>query len=312
MTAPDDASKSDDCTRLATPSGHHSEAAGQPRAKMRLLVDRFMQFLRLRRKTIIAFSCLCCGLGSTLLLGWTHVRMATSEASAQWRLRMQAKIPTYEASDKDRLLVQSDAGLKYLLYLPRDYNRKASWPLLLFLHGHEERGDDLGLVMIYGPPKLIDDGKEFPFIVVSPQSPGSHGWDPTQLVTLIDKLIDKYKVDKSRIYVTGLSMGGAGTWSLAAYAPQRIAAIVPIANAGDPSTASHVAHVAVWAFFGDNDRGLKTVQQTVDALKARGNDAKLTVYPYTGHDAWTATYNDPQVYDWLLSQHQRFTPAGHR
>ena len=116
-------------------------------------------------------------------------------------------------------------SLKYLLYLPKEYEKKSSWPLMLFLHGSGERGNDLDLVKQNGPPKLIAAGKEFPFIVVSPQCPDGQWWEPLELATLLDEIVQKYKVDRDRIYLTGLSMGGYGTWSLALYQPHRFAAL---------------------------------------------------------------------------------------
>ncbi len=115
-----------------------------------------------------------------------------------------------------KLDTQAHVTLDYLLYLPADYEKQDKWPLMLFLHGAGERGSNLDLVKTHGPPKLIEQGKEFPFIVVSPQCALGHWW-PSQtfeLNTLIDQIASQYKVDLDRIYVTGLSMGGFGTWSL--------------------------------------------------------------------------------------------------
>jgi predicted peptidase len=140
--------------------------------------------------------------------------------------------------------------LGYLLYLPKDYAEKDSWPLMLFLHGAGERGDDLQRVKVHGPPKLIAAGKEFPFIVVSPQCPKDRSWETLELTALVDEIVEKYKVDPDRIYVTGLSMGGFGTWSLAACTPHRFAALVPICGGGEPQAAKRIAHVPVWVFHG--------------------------------------------------------------
>jgi hypothetical protein len=100
--------------------------------------------------------------------------------------------------------------MKYLLYLPKDYDQKDSWPLLLFLHGAGERGDDLNLVKKHGPPKLIEEGHEFPFIVVSPQCPRNRRWEPFKLAALLDEIVEKHKVDQDRISVTGLRYVVAG------------------------------------------------------------------------------------------------------
>ena len=194
--------------------------------------------------------------------------------------------------------------LGYLLYLPKDYAQKDSWPLVLFLHGSGERGDNLERVKIHGPPKLIAAGKEFPFIVVSPQCPEHRGWELLELTALVDEMIEKYKVDRDRIYVTGLSMGGFGTWSLAAYAPFRFAALVPICGGGEPSAAKRLAHVPTWVFHGAKDPRVPLERSTkmVEAIKKNGGSVKFTVYPEALHDSWTAAYNDPELYQWLLQQ----------
>ena len=125
------------------------------------------------------------------------------------------------------------AKLKYLLFLPAGYEPSGkAWPLLLFLHGAGESGDDLAKVKLHGPPKLIENKtRDFPCIVVSPQSPG-RGWNADILAGLLDDLAAKYRVDKDRVYLTGLSMGGFGSWSLAAAYPDRFAAIAPICGGG--------------------------------------------------------------------------------
>jgi predicted peptidase len=194
--------------------------------------------------------------------------------------------------------------MKYLLYLPKDYRQKDSWPLMLFLHGAGERGDDLELVKKHGPPKLIEAGKDFPLIVVSPQCPQERWWEPVELATLLDEIVEKHKVDKDRIYVTGLSMGGFGTWSLAAYQPGRFAAIVPICGGGEPLVTMLFAHVPAWVFHGAKDPvvPLERSEKMVEAMKKFGGNLKFTVYPEAGHDAWTETYANPQLYQWLLQQ----------
>jgi predicted peptidase len=194
--------------------------------------------------------------------------------------------------------------MKYLLYLPKDYGRKESCPLLLFLHGAGERGDDLDLVKKHGPPKLIEAGKDFPFIVVSPQCPKNRRWEPFELAALLDEMVEKHKVDRDRIYVTGLSMGGFGTWSLAAYQPKRFAAIVPICGGGEPIVAKLVTPLPAWVFHGAKDSTvpIERSERMVEAMKKAGGDVKFTVYPDAGHDSWTETYANPHLYEWLLQQ----------
>src|SRR5207247_5709557 len=125
--------------------------------------------------------------------------------------------------------------LGYLLYLPKDYNAKSGrrWPLMLFLQGAGERGTNLSLVSVHGPPKLVKQGREFPFILVSPQCPADQRWDNDALLALLDDVIARHKVDTNRIYLTGLSMGGFGAWSLAARYPERFAAVAPICGGGE-------------------------------------------------------------------------------
>jgi predicted peptidase len=196
--------------------------------------------------------------------------------------------------------------LGYLVYLPKDYEKQSSWPLMLFLHGAGERGNDLELVKKHGPPKLIAAGKEFPFIVVSPQCPKDRWWEPFELVALINEISNRNKVDTDRIYVTGLSMGGFGSWSLAFFAPQQLAAIAPICGGGETHWTKQFSQLPVWAFHGAKDTvvPLERSQAMVDALKKNGGDPKLTVYPDAAHDSWTETYNNPAFYEWLLAQKQ--------
>ncbi|MGA2064118.1 MAG: prolyl oligopeptidase family serine peptidase [Thermoguttaceae bacterium] len=195
--------------------------------------------------------------------------------------------------------------IKYLLYLPIAYESdKKLWPLILFLHGAGESGDDLAKVKTHGPPKLIESKKrDFPCIVVSPQSSG-RGWNVDTLTALLDDLAANYRVDKDRVYLTGLSMGGYGTWSLAAAHPQRFAAIVPICGGGNPADAARLKNLPIWVFHGAKDATVppERSESMVKALKAAGGNVKFTVYPDAGHDCWTAAYNDPELYRWLFAQ----------
>lgn len=203
-----------------------------------------------------------------------------------------------------RLEVQIKVQMDYLLYLPPDYDKQEKLPLMLFLHGAGERGHDLEKVKIHGPPKLIAAGKTFPFIVVSPQCPEGKWWEPYELVALLDEIESKYKVDPDRIYVTGLSMGGFGSWALAARIPNRLAAIAPICGGGEIFSARRIAKLPVWAFHGGKDAAVpvELSQAMVDAIKKQGGNPKLTIYPDAGHDSWTATYDNPEFYEWLLAQ----------
>jgi len=203
-----------------------------------------------------------------------------------------------------QLEVTVKVKLGYLLYLPDGYGESdKAWPLVLFLHGAGESGNNLENVKKHGPPKLAEE-KKFPFILVSPQS-ARGGWDPTALNALIDDVMAHYKVDADRVYVTGLSMGGFGTWALAAAYPQKLAAIAPICGGGTPADAKKIKHLPIWVFHGGKDPVVPVArsQSMVDALKSAGAEqVKFTVYPDAGHDSWTETYNNPDFYDWLLKQ----------
>jgi predicted peptidase len=195
--------------------------------------------------------------------------------------------------------------MDYLLYLPGGYDKEdKAWPLVLFLHGAGESGRDLNKVKIHGPPKLIEAGKKFPMIVVSPQSPRM-GWDVPTLNALLDEIVATHKVDKDRVYVTGLSMGGFGTWALAAAYPDKFAAIMPICGGGDPHDAVKLKHLGIWVFHGAKDNVVppNRSENMVKALKEHGaKNIQFTLYPNAGHDSWTQTYDNPEVWDWLLKQ----------
>lgn len=193
----------------------------------------------------------------------------------------------------------------YLLYLPIDYNESdKDFPLVLFLHGSGERGTDIEKVKINGLPKLISEGKDFPFIVVSPQCPDDIFWNIDILIALLDEIESTYRVDKNKIYVTGLSMGGHATWELALRQPNRFAAIAPVCGWTDISKASTIAHLPVWVFHGAKDVvvPVKASEDMVAALKNYGSNAKLTIYPEANHDSWTETYNNEELYKWFLKQ----------
>jgi len=193
----------------------------------------------------------------------------------------------------------------YLLYLPKDYTEKEEeFPLVLFLHGAGERGNDLEKVKVHGLPRLVNEGKEFPFIIVSPQCPDLMLWNTDVLSSLLDEIEANYRVDKNRIYLTGLSMGGHGTWSLALTQPNRFAAIAPVCGWADTSKANAIAHLPIWVFHGAKDAvvPVKASEDMVNALKNYGSDVRLKIYPEANHDSWTETYNNEGLYKWLLEQ----------
>lgn len=205
--------------------------------------------------------------------------------------------------------------LRFLLSLPKDYaaDPAKKWPLVLFLHGAGERGTDLQKVAVHGPPKLVRAGREFPFILASPQCPEGQVWDADTLIALVDTLQTQLRVDAKRTYATGLSMGGYGTWALASKFPDRFAAVAPVCGGGErirallPSQREALKTLGVWAFHGGKDNVVapSESERMVDAFKKAGvTDIQLTVYPEDGHDSWTHAYTEPTFYDWLL-KHSR-------
>ena len=197
-------------------------------------------------------------------------------------------------------------NLEYLLYLPKNYrSSKKKFPLMLFLHGSGERGSDLGKVKVHGLPKMLEAGLELPCIVVSPQCPSDTWWDAEVLALLLGDLEKTLRVDPDRVYITGLSMGGFGTWELATKYPKRFAAIVPICGGGEPLFARAIAHLPIWVFHGAKDDvvPLEYSQRMVKALKKYGSkNVKFKIYKNAGHDSWSKTYGNPKLFAWMLEQ----------
>ncbi|WDQ17820.1 alpha/beta fold hydrolase [Rhodopirellula sp. P2] len=205
--------------------------------------------------------------------------------------------------------------LPFLLYTPKDYEAGQHVPLLLFLHGLGESGDgNFQQIAVHGPPKRVGkEGKEMPFVIVSPQSPKPgkdrkevvESWRTDELMALLDHVEGQLSIDTRRVYVSGLSMGGFGTWRLAATHPERFAAAIPICGGGKTEWADKLAKIPLWVFHGGQDTvvELHESEEMVTAIQRAGGDVKLTIYPDAGHDSWTATYANPEVYAWLL-RHQ--------
>jgi predicted peptidase len=224
-------------------------------------------------------------------------------------------VPGQQARRLDTTITKQ-VSLQYLLFLPQDYrqNESRKWPLMIFLHGAGERGTNIDLVTVHGPPKIVKEKPDFPFVVISPQCPPGQTWDIEALDALLDHALKEYAVDPERVYLTGLSMGGYGSWSWVTARPERFAAVVPICGGGDPirirlasgQRREHLAKLPVWAFHGGQDRvvAVRESERMIDAFHGLGNEAKLTIYPEAGHDSWTETYANPALYEWLLS-HRR-------
>ncbi|MCW4038024.1 MAG: prolyl oligopeptidase family serine peptidase [Candidatus Bathyarchaeota archaeon] len=206
--------------------------------------------------------------------------------------------------------IEKSVSLEYLLYLPPNYQPKGMWPLVLFLHGMGQRGDDLNLIKKHGIPKIVEK-QDYPFVAVSPQCPSESRWtmELDALHALIVDVVKSYAIDRSRIYLTGLSLGGFGAWHLAEAYPHLFAAIIPICGGtrlmiGFPERIKVLKDTPIWAFHGAKDDvvPLKNSQDLVDVLIQHGGNIKFTIYPDAGHDSWTRTYENPDVIAWLMTQ----------
>ncbi len=229
-------------------------------------------------------------------------------ALASWFTGMASPAIGQNETGHFERVVEHTLSLHYLISLPEGYTADSeAIPLLLFLHGAGERGSDLDRVKAHGPPKIIDRGDDLPAVVISPQCPAGTWWTDhlEALSMLLDEVIDTHNIDEERVYITGLSMGGYGTWALAAKEPGRFAAAIPICGGGAFIDAMNLGDLPIWAFHGDEDRvvPLAESERMVEMIRARGGERiRLTVHEGAGHDSWTQTYDDPEVWAWLFSQ----------
>ncbi len=194
--------------------------------------------------------------------------------------------------------------VNYLLDVPPAYAREpsASWPLIVFLHGSEQRGDDPSLLDGMAPLAFADQETDFPFIVVVPQCPRNTDWQPPMVKSVIDSVEAGLRIDRSRVYLTGFSMGGLGTWQTAADYPGTFAAIAPLCGMSDIADVPRLKGIPIWVFHGAQDRNVPVSEslRMVAALRGADIDASLTVYPHLAHDCWTTTYGDSRLYLWFL------------
>jgi len=197
--------------------------------------------------------------------------------------------------------------LPYLLHLPEGVEARRDWPLILFLHGSGERGDDVDRLRSQGLPRRLAEGLELPAVVLSPQCPDGQVWAQQYpaVMALLDDVAARVGVDPDRVLLTGLSLGGAGVVHLAATHPERFAALAPICG---PWTFYYVtpamARLPLWAFHGEDDPvvSVEDSRRLVAAVEALGGHARLTTYPGVAHDAWTQAYASAELFDWLLGQ----------
>jgi predicted peptidase len=217
---------------------------------------------------------------------------------------------------KKVLVAGKPMTVRYLLYLPQRYARETRkrWPLILFLHGSTEKGDDLQIVKRAGLPAYLEQVRSFPFVVISPQLPQDQDrWDPVEMKALLDAVLPDLRVDRDRMYLTGWSLGGNGVWRMATRYPNLFAAIAPVAGWGDADDAKTLKNLPVWAFHGARDTNVLPSESfdMVKALRRQGGDARLTLYPDLDHDCWVTVYRSAKLYDWFL-QHHRLRAPGRR
>src|ERR1700739_660553 len=245
-----------------------------------------------------------------------------------WGVAAAARVQT---GFLDRTVIVSGKNYRYQVYVPADFHSEKSWPVILFLHGAGERGSDGLLQTDVGIGHAIRlDAPRFPFIVVLPQCSKGKIWGDAdmqaQALAALDASIREFRGDRKHVYLTGLSMGGFGTWELAARNPGRFAAIVPICSGvqpqkdwpqlrvtliDDPKITDRFAEIArlidsipVWLFHGDADQAVAVEQsrEMAEALKAAGADFKYTEYPGVNHNSWDKAYAEPELVPWLLSK----------
>jgi predicted peptidase len=211
---------------------------------------------------------------------------------------------TNPGSGKMSVTVRSK--LNYLAFLPKSYSSKGEGvPLIVFLHGSGERGTDIEKVKAWGPPAIAEKNGDFPFMVVSPQLAEGESWHALALKGMLDEVLAKYNVDKRRVYLTGLSLGGYGAWDLASRYPDYFAAVAPICGGGIARTVGAMRAVPTWVFHGKLDDAVPEEESArmVDALKAAGGNVKYTMLPEAGHiEAWVHAYDKAGLFDWFLEQ----------
>lgn len=245
-------------------------------------------------------------LGIVAVLGFLGLSLANQKPTETSRHTVQT-LPREVAAKTDNLNEQ------FWLYLPKRYEKASKekpLPLIIYLHGSSRRGRNVEEVKANGLAPLMDKKEDFEFVVASPQALAKYAWQrcwkPDDLVLLLDHLLANYHIDPKRVYLTGLSMGGYGTWAAIGKHADRFAAAAPICGGGDPAWAESIGRLPVWAFHGDADGvvPIERSEEMVAAIKKAKGNAKLTSYPGVGHDSYTRTYANPELYQWFL-KHER-------
>jgi predicted peptidase len=244
-------------------------------------------------------------------------------------LGMMLTMNAMAADPKDvfeaRVYTDANGGkLPYRILKPVDYDANKKYPLVIFLHGAGERGTDNLVQLKHGMADFANDEnrKKYPAFVIAPQCPAERKWvevnwsDPKhdmpsepsvpmkQTFEVIEGLKKEFSLDDKRFYMTGLSMGGFGTWDALQRKPDYFAAGIPICGGGDVKQAGKLKSIPLWCFHGDQDNAVKVARsrEMIAAIKEAGGMPKYTEYPNVGHDSWSATYRNPEVHAWLFEQ----------
>lgn len=215
-------------------------------------------------------------------------------------------------------------SIPYRIHIPENMDTNKTYPLIVFFHGAGQRGSDNDKQLAYGVRDILTYSKENnePVIIIAPQSPQNQQWvnvpwdedthvmpkEPSQSMSLVIALMKdillKQPIDKRRIYVTGLSMGGFGAWDILQRLPDLFAAAIPVCGGGDTMQAEKIKDIPIWAFHGDKDTVVKTIRSRdmIAAIKKAGGNPQYTEYKGVAHDSWTQTYSDPDILRWLFVQ----------
>ncbi|OCA90567.1 hypothetical protein A8F94_01410 [Bacillus sp. FJAT-27225] len=211
-----------------------------------------------------------------------------------------------EQAKKLKVDITKTVNLQYLVNLPKGFDSAspAKYPLLLFLHGSGERGTEIEQVKKHGLKDILSHN--LPFIIVSPQCPEKTKWsmELDSLNALLDEVLNNYPIDENRIYLTGLSMGGYGTWDWAMTRFDTFAAIAPVCGGAVlPDRIENLKDIPVWAFHGEYDNVvvIEETKKLVNRLASIGGNVKATYYPKIGHDSWVQAYQNADLYVWMLS-----------
>jgi acetyl esterase/lipase len=239
---------------------------------------------------------------------------AGGSMEVQFRDLMIQPLPTPDVAEPNqpgfhvRTLKTDQGERRYTVYVPEGYDGTKSFPVVLFLHGAGERGDDgITPAQVGLGPAILNRPGGIPAIVVFPQARQTWSAEsPDGLAALkaLDEVMRDYKGDPRRVILTGLSMGGRGSWDIGTAHPERFAAVAPICGPGDPEAADRLKGLPVWTFCGDADRDetVLNLRTMVDRLRRAGNAAKLTEYRGVGHNSWDRAYNGLELIDWMLAQ----------